>query len=204
MKKIVCTVFSLVWAVTAFSQSAAEIVLKMQDYVGEHESEGISFKENLISFYNAGNKYCVISDKSIWYTDFDNQRKWVYTADNKEIETSAATVEDANTIGNYYNGLDYIKPAYRYKITAETDDAWVITGKKKLLTQYQDAAKKVEFTIKKDTYQPVSVAFYDVIDGEPSDIVEITRKTDIRFGVSEQEVTFNSGDYPDVTFISSL
>jgi hypothetical protein len=39
------------------------------------------------------------------------------------------------------------------------------------------------------------VTFYNVIDGKPFDVTEITRKKDIQFGVTEQQVTFNPEDY---------
>ena len=64
-----------------------------------------------------------------------------------------------------------------------------------MITKYLGSEKRIELVVRKDTYQPVSVTFYNIIDGEPFDATEITRKKDIQFGVTEQQVTFNPEDY---------
>ena len=54
MKKIACIALSLVWGVAAFSQSAKQIVSQMQEYVNAHESEGVSFTEEVGLLYVHG------------------------------------------------------------------------------------------------------------------------------------------------------
>lgn len=235
MKKIACIALSLVWGVAAFSQSAKQIVSQMQEYVNAHESEGVSFTEEVGLLYVHGyrtsyssgekNGIAIISNvetakdmretnlekskvavldkksriesaKQTEFIDNDIYKKWTIMTDNKEINHDFVNTADLHSISYYFKGLDYIAPAYRYKIAEETDDTWTITGKRKLITKYLGSEKRIELVVRKDTYQPVSVTFYNVIDGKPFDVTEITRKKDIQFGVTEQQVTFNPEDYP--------
>ena len=256
MKKIACIALSLVWGVAAFSQSAKQIVSQMQEYVNAHESEGVSFTEEVGLLYVHGyrtsyfsgekndrihipvqsqgyrtsyfsgekNGIAIISNvettkdmretnlekskvaildkksrtessKQTEFIDLDIDKKWTIMADKNEINHDFVNIGDLHSFGYHFKGLDYIAPAYRYKIIEETDDTWTITGKRKLITKYLGSEKRIELVVRKDTYQPVSMTFYYVIDGKPFDVTEITRKKDIQFGVTEQQVTFNPEDY---------
>lgn len=234
MKKIACIALSLVWGVAAFSQSAKQIVSQMQEYVNAHESDGVSFTEEVGLFYvhsyrtsySSGekngiaiisnvettkdmretnlekNKVAILdkksrteSSKQTEFIDLDIDKKWTIMADKNEINHDFVNIGDLNSFGYHFKGLDYIAPAYRYKIIEETDDTWTITGKRKLITKYLGSEKRIELVVRKDTYQPVSMTFYYVIDGKPFDVTEIIRKKDIQFGVTEQQVTFNPLDY---------
>jgi hypothetical protein len=143
-----------------------------------------------------GKKALIESAEQMEFIDTDIQKKWTIMADKNEIYHEFVNTADLHSFAYHLKGLDYITPAYRYKITEETDDTWTITGKRKLITRYIGREKRIELVVMKDTYQPVSVTFYDVIDGEPFDATEITRKKNIQFGVSEQQVTFNPEDNP--------
>lgn len=234
MKKIACIALSLVWGVAAFSQSAKQIVSQMQEYVNAHESEGVSFTEEVGLLYVHGyrtsyssgekNGIAIISNvettkdmresnlekskvaildkksrtessKQTEFIDLDIDKKWTIMADKNEINHDFVNIGDLHSFGYHFKGLDYIAPAYRYKIIEETDDTWTITGKRKLITKYLGIEKRIELVVRKDTFQPVSMTFYNVIDGEPFDATEITRKKDMQFGVTEQQVTFNPEDY---------
>ena len=143
-----------------------------------------------------GKKSRTESAKETVYLDMDINKKWTVMTDKKEINHDYVNTDDLHSFGYNFQWLDYIVPAYRYKITEETDDFWTITGKRKLITKYLGAEKKIELVVRKDDCQPVSVTLYQKIDGEPFDVIEITRKKDIKFGVTEQQVTFNPEDYP--------
>lgn len=236
MKKNVCIALSLVCSVTAFSQSAKQIVSQMQEYVKAHESEGLSYTEEVglqyVHSYKTTyssedkngitllsniettkdmretnltiSKLAVLGEKSrsetakqTVYIDRDTQKKWTVTADNNEIKYDFVNTGDLHSFSYNFMWLDYIVPAYRYKIKEETDDTWTITGKRKLITKHLGAEKRVELVVRKDDCQPVSVTLYQKIDGEPFDVIEITRKNDFKFGVTEQLVTFNPEDYPE-------
>lgn len=236
MNKIVCIALSLVCSVTAFSQSAKQIVSQMQEYVKAHKSEGLSYTEEVglqyVHSYKTTyssedkngitllsniettkdmretnltiSKLAVLGEKSrsetvkqTVYIDMDTQKKWTVTVDNNEIKYDFVNTGDLHSFANNYMWLDYIVPAYRYKITEETDDTWTITGKRKLITKYLGTQKRIDLVVRKDDSQPVSVTLYQKIDGEPFDVIEITRKKDIHFGVTAQQVTFNPEDYPE-------
>lgn len=228
MKKILFTVLSLVCTMTMFSQTANQIVAKMEEFVTAHEQEGVSFlisqglsyvdsyrktytmsngktdvttketwkeaKLSTGSVFIYDNKMRVDSDNGTEYIDLDINRKWFVASNNNEVQFDITTKGDINLMNDYFKGLHIIRPAYKLTIKDETDDTWTIYGKRKLFTRHQGVEKNIELTIRKDTYQPVKVALYDVIDGDPYNVTEITRKNDIRFGISEKQVTFNAAD----------
>ena len=225
MKKSFFTVLSLVCSMTVFAQTANEIVSQMEQYVNSHLQEGISFaidkelvyvdsystatsqvevKESKLSsgsIFIYDNKMRVDSDNGTEYIDLDINRKWFVSSGNNEVQFEITGQGDINRMDDYYSGLLFIRPAYRFTIKDQTDDTWTIYGKRKLLTRYNDVVKEIVLTVRKDTYQPVSVALYDVMDGKPFDVTEITRKEDITFGVTQNQVTFNAADYTIATAI---
>lgn len=143
-----------------------------------------------------GRKSRTESAKETVYYDMNIDKKWTVMTEKKEINHDFVNTGDLHSFANNYMWLDYIVPAYRYKITEETDDSWTITGKRKLITKYLGTQKSIKLVVRKGTCQPVSVTLYQKIDGEPFDAIEITKKKDIHFGVTEQQVTFNPENYP--------
>lgn len=196
MKKITCFALSFVWASALFSQSAKEIVSRQMEYVNAHMEQGLSFtltdamsyvdRYSESYFQEKKNGVIVSSDHNVTVDEkeADFQSTKVFVQDGKvliESPQEAGLTEVRYYPEKYLNGISNIKPAYRYKITAETDSTWVIEGKKKLITRYLNAEQRVNLTVRKADYSPVSVILYDKADGEPFDITLITRKTDIRF-----------------------
>ena len=141
------------------------------------------------------------SDNGTEFIDLDINRKWFVSSNKNEVQFEITGQGDINRMDDYYSGLNFIRPAYRFAIKDQTDDTWTIYGKRKLLTRYNDVVKEIVLTVRKDNYQPVSVALYDVMDGKPFDVTEITRKEDITFGVTQNQVTFNAADYTIATAI---
>lgn len=196
MKKITCFALSFVWASALFSQSAKEIVSRQMEYVNAHMEQGLSFtltdamsyvdRYSESYFQEKKNGVIVSSDHNVTVDEkeADFQSTKVFVRDGKvliESPQEAGLTEVRYYPEKYLNGISHIKPAYRYKITAETDSTWVIDGKKKLITRYLNAEQRVNLTVRKADYSPVSVILYDKADGEPFDVTLITRKTDIRF-----------------------
>ena len=225
MKKSFFTVLSLVCSMTVFSQTANEIVSQMEEYVNTHQQDGISFaidkelmyvdsystsnnqvtvkRSNLSSgsIFIHDNKMRVDSDNGTEYIDFDINRKWFVSSINKEVQFDIANHGDNSRMNDYYNGLHIIRPAYRFTIKNETDDTWTIYGKRKMFTRFNWVEKEILLTVRKDTYQPVSVTLYDVMDGKPFDVTEVTTKKEISFGVTDNQVTFNAADHSIATAI---
>ena len=217
MKKSFFAVLSLVCSMTVFSQNANEIVSQMEAYVNSHQQDGVSFaidKELMyVDSYNSSkklssgsifihdNKMRVDSDNGTEFINLDINRKWFVSSSNNEVQFDFTNKGDGNRINDYYSGLHFIRPAYRFTIKDETDDTWTVYGRRKLFTRYNWVEKEIVLTIRKDTYQPVSVTLYNVMDGKYYDVAEVTRKDDITFGVTENQVTFNAADYTIATAI---
>lgn len=216
---------SLVCSMTVFSQTANEIVSQMEQFVNSHQQDGISYAIDMELMYvdsystanpemtlnktklSSGsifiheNKMRVDSENGTEFIDLDINRKWFVSSNKKEVQFDIASQGDNSRMEKYYNGLHFIRSAYRFTIKDETDDTWTIQGKRKLLTRFSDVEKEIVLTIRKDTYQPVCVALWDVTEGKPFDVTEIITKDNIRFGVTENQVTFNAADYTIATAI---
>ena len=210
---------------TVFSQTANEIVSQMEAYVNSHQQDGVSFaidKELVYAdSYNTGtsqvsvkksklssgsifihdNKMRVDSDNGTEFINLDMNRKWFVSSNKNEVQFDFTNKGDGNRMNDYYSGIHFIRPAYRFTIKDETDDTWTVYGRRKLFTRYNWVEKEIVLTIRKDTYQPVSVALYDAMEGKLYDVTEVTRKDDITFGVTENQVTFNAADYTIATAI---
>ena len=224
MKKSFFTVLLLVCSMTVFSQTASEIVSQMEQYVNSHQQDGISYAVDMELMYvddnntaspeitvkktklSSGsifiheNKMRVDSENGTEFIDLDINRKWFVSSNKKEVHFDIAGIGDNSRMEDCYNGLHFIRSAYRFTIKDETDDTWTIQGKRKLFTMH-DVEKEIILTIRKDTYQPVSVALYKAKEGKAIDVTEVTRKDDITFGVTENQVTFNAADYTIATAI---
>ena len=222
MKKSFFAVLSLVCSMTVFSQTANEIVSQMEEYVNAHQQEGISYAVDMELMYANGNnatspevtktklssgsvfvhenKMRVDSDNGTEFIDMDINRKWFVSSNNNEVLFDVAGTAADSRMQDCYNGLHFTRSAYRFSIMDETDDTWTIQGKRKLFTLH-DVEKEIILTIRKDTYQPVSVALFNAKEGKALDITQVTRKKDITFGVTENQVTFNAADYTIATAI---
>lgn len=210
---------------TVFAQTADEIVSQMEQFVNSHQQEGISFsidKEMVyVDSYNTAsretdvkrsklssgsislfeNKMRVDSDNGTEFVNLDINRKWFVSSSNNEVMFDVTSQGDNSRMEEYGKGLLFIRPAYRFSIKEETDDTWTVYGKRKAFTRFSDAEKEIVLTVRKDTYQPVSVTLYDDMDGKPFDVTEITTKENIKFGVTDNYVTFNAADYTIATAI---
>ena len=78
-------------------------------------------------------------------------------------------------------------------IGKETATAWTIKCRKNRSNTNKDDPKNMEIVVAKGTYYPVSLS-------AKVDMVTVTMR-DLKFQVTEQEVTFNKADYPGATVI---
>ena len=89
--------------------------------------------------------------------------------------------------------LQGVTEGYDVSLTSETDEAWYFLCKKSRTNKDKDDPKKMDLVIAKDTYLPISLK--STMKG-----VTMTMRN-FAVGMSEEEVTFNPADYPDVTII---
>ena len=231
MKKILCTLLSLVCAATAFSQSAREIITRMVEFVESHEAEGICltqkdsttvvntsknffheaqfYNDTLIiagidihttteRFYYLNGNYRRVTNTRVEVADCSKSRMWIFNPDKNEIIYTIPDKPNPPTMWLYLQGIYDVRPkAYRFKLVSETDDTWTISAKRKTITRQ----KQILYVVKKDTYEPLTVKVYDNYKVGKEKIHEVYEKTDIRFGVSQDELSFHIEDYPGAKII---
>lgn len=238
MKKILCTVLSLVCAATAFSQSAKEIMKQMLQYVESHKEEGIcltltfsstkaytgrnvfhgmriykdevyfSGVETSVStekFYYNGKKHRRESDAVTEFVDYENDRMWLYFADKNEAWHTYRDLPNPPTLVRFINGIYNVNPkAYRFKLESESDDVWIISATKKAITRHYAPTERMLYIVSKDDYRPINVKVYDIYSREKIKYYEVYEKKDIRFGVTDDELTFHIEDYPGVMHLDNI
>jgi len=235
MKKILCTILSLVCAATAFSQSAREIITRMVEFVESHEAEGICltqkdsttvvntsknffheaqfYDDTLIiagidihttteRFYYLNGNYRRVTNTRVEVVDCSKSRMWIFNPDKNEIIYTIPDKPNPPTMWLYLQGIYDVRPkAYRFKLVSETDDTWTISAKRKTITRRYAPTKQMLYVVKKDTYEPLIVKVYDDYKVGKEEIHEVYEKTDIRFGVSQDELLFHIEDYPGAKII---
>ena len=159
MKKSFFTVLSLVCSMTVFAQTANEIVSQMEQYVNSHQQEGISFaidkelvyadsyntatsqaevkksKLSSGSIFIYDNKMRVDSDNGTEYIDLDINRKWFVSSGNNEVQFEITGQGDINRMDDYYSGLLFIRPAYRFTIANDEELLVVLNQERNELTE---------------------------------------------------------------------
>jgi outer membrane lipoprotein-sorting protein len=100
--------------------------------------------------------------------------------------SSAEESGDAEMFENIMDGYDV-------SIKKETADAWYINCRKSKSNTNKDDPQKMELVVRKGTFHPISLS--TKISG-----VTLTMK-DLRFGVSETEVTFDIKQYPGAKIV---
>ena len=201
MKKLVISILSLVFlALSAWAQTAEEIVRRMDEVFDAREKDGMEMTMDLkipllgtssVTTYTLGDKMrletTMLGITVVQWSD--GTTKWDYDRNKNEV---VITPDDGSLKkeGGDEDMFNDATEGYDVSIKKETADAWYILCKKNKSNQDKDAPKTFDLVIAKDTYQPVSLS------AKMHGITMTIR--DIRFGVSEKTVTFNIGDYPNV------
>ena len=202
MRKILCTVFAFVWALSSFAQTGLEIVNRMNDMLASHESDGnifyIDIKMPIVGSITT--KTMSLGDKARMefnvseinvITYMDQTTQWMYTPGNNEVIITGATAKSNNPAVDSAMDMgmfDDIADGYDISIKSENLVKWELACKKKKKNPDKDAPKNITIEVRKETYQPLS--FSTKIMG-----VTLTMR-DFSFGVTEDQVTFNPDDYP--------
>ena len=205
MKKLLSIIFFVALAAVAVAQTPQEIVSRMQAEMDKHdESEGIAMTMDvkIIIVGTISSRSYVLGDKmrieanrdgKNYITWSDGTTDWSYDSEKNEIEiTNAKPKEKSETEGDakLFNG---ITDGYDVKISKETATEWHIRCKRSKSNPDKDAPKKMDLVVSKGTYWPVSLS--TSMAG-----ASVTMR-DISFGVTEEQVTFNSKAYPNATVV---
>ena len=195
----VTALFFLAWAAAA--QTPEDILSHMEEVFDKHESEGLvmTMDVKIPILGTTSSQVYALGDKMraevsmmgvaiiIWS---DGVTEWEYNSKNNEVEIKkdkgSSENGDAELFGEISDGYDV-------SIKKETADAWHLICRKSKTNTDKDAPKTIDLVVAKETYMPLSLS------AKVSGFTMTMR--DIRFGVTEEQVTFNAADYPGVKII---
>lgn len=197
------TLFVLHFSLFASAQTAEEIVSRMETELDKYENDGFSMI-NIVKVpvigtiksksYTLGDKVRMDSEvkgvKVIAWMDKENE--WTYNSKDNEVEIKKFDPKKRESEDDMemFEGLT---DGYDVTVDSETDKAWELLCKKSKANKDKDAPKKITITVSKATYLPLSLT--TKMSG-----LTFTMQ-DIRFGVTEKQVTFNAADFPGVTIV---
>lgn len=205
MKKLIAIICFLALATAAMAQTAEEIISRMDAEMSKHdESEGIAMTMDIkiiivgtISSrsYVLGDKMRVEADRddNHFITWSDGKTDWSYDSAKNEVEiTNAKPREKTDTDGDtkMFSG---ITEGYDVKIDKETATEWHIRCKRSRSNPDKDAPKRMDLVVAKGTYWPVSLT--------ASVSAATVTMREVSYGVTEEQVTFNPKDFPNVTIV---
>jgi len=205
MKRFFALLTALTLVVAAYAQTAEEIVARM-DAAMEQVSAANGFRMTMdikipilgtmsSDAWSLGDKMRLeaqmMGKKLVTWQD--GQTEWTYDAGENTI-----TIEnqDKTKKSDEKENMEMFQSAtegYDVSIAKETSSAWTIKCKKNRFNTNKDDPKNMEIVIAKDTYYPMSLS-------AKVDLVTVTMRN-LKFNVTEEEVTFNKADYPGATII---
>ncbi|MBR6858863.1 MAG: hypothetical protein IKM75_10905 [Bacteroidales bacterium] len=205
MKRFLTLLAAIILSVAAFAQTAEEIVAKMDEVmeqVGEENGLRMTMDIKIPILGTMSTDAWTLGDKMRMEAEMmgkkivtwqDGETEWTYDSDEKTI---TVTAQDKTKKSDEKENMKMFQSAtegYDVSISKETADAWTIKCRKKSSNTNKDDPKNMEIVIAKGTYYPVSLS-------ARVDMVTVTMRN-LRFNVSEKDVTFNKADYPGVTII---
>ena len=159
MRKILCTVFAFVWALSSFAQTGLEIVNRMNEMLASHESDGnifyIDIKMPIVGSITT--KTMSLGDKARMefnvseinvITYMDQTTQWMYTPGNNEVIITGATAKSNNPAVDSAMDMgmfDDIADGYDISIKSENLVKWELACKKKKKNPDKDAPKNIMF-----------------------------------------------------------
>ncbi len=205
MKRISTLILFLSLAVTAFAQTAEEIVARMDEVMEKYESsEGIAMtmdmKIPLLGTFSSSVKSYgdklrmemdVKGEHMITYVDGDTE--WDYNVKEKVIKIKKRDASKKSQEEENMKMFQSATEGYDVSISKETDKAWYLRCKKSRTNTNKDDPKNMDLVVAKDSYLPISLStkMYGIT---------ITMR-DLGFDVTDQDVTFREADYPGVQIV---
>ena len=205
MKRFFALLTALTLAVAVYAQTAEEIVAKM-DAAMEQVSAENGFRMTMdikipilgtmsSNAWSLGDKMRLEAEmmgKKL-VTWQDGQTEWTYDAGENTITIENQDKTKKSDEKENMKMFQSATEGYDVSIAKETSSAWTIKCKKNRFNTNKDDPKNMEIVIAKDTYYPMSLS-------AKVDLVTVTMRN-LKFNVTEEEVTFNKADYPGATII---
>ena len=210
MKKTLCLLFALVWAMAAFSQTGAEIIDRMNERINSRAGDGISLIVDVkVPVLGAiATKTAVLGEKRrldvkmkehnvITFSEKDTI--WIYTEETNSIIISNDSVmaqsKSSNQGGMNVDIFGDLTEGYDITIKNQNLVKWELACKRKKSNKDDDSPKNMTLEVRKETYEPISMS---------TKMMGINcTMHDFKFGLSEKEVTFNEADFPGVTIVDN-
>ena len=205
MKKIFAALAAGLLAVAAYAQTAEEIMAKMgevMEQVGEESGLRMTMDIKIPILGTMSTKAWSLGDKMRMEAEMmgkklitwqDGETEWTYDSDANTItiekQDTSKKSEEKENMEMFQNATE----GYDVSIGKETSTTWTIKCRKNRSNTNKDDPKNMEIVVAKGTYYPVSLS-------AKVDMVTVTMR-DLKFQVTEQEVTFNKADYPGATVI---
>ena len=205
MKRFFALLTACVLAVAAYAQTAEEIVARM-DAAMEQVSAENGFRMTMdlkipilgtmsSDAWSLGDKMRLeanmMGKKLVTWQD--GQTEWTYDSSENTITIENQDKTKKSDEKENMNMFQSATEGYDVSIAKETAESWTIKCKKNRFNTNKDDPKNMELVIAKDTYYPMSLS-------AKVDLVTVTMRN-LKFNVTEQEVTFNKADYPGATII---
>jgi outer membrane lipoprotein-sorting protein len=205
MKRFFALLTACILAVAAYAQTAEEIIARM-DAAMEQVSAENGFRMTMdikipilgtmsSDAWSLGDKMRLeaqmMGKKLVTWQD--GQTEWTYDAGENTITIEHQDKTKKSDEKENMKMFQSATEGYDVSIAKETAESWTIKCKKNRFNTNKDDPKNMELVIAKDTYYPMSLS-------AKVDLVTVTMRN-LKFNVTEQEVTFNKADYPGVTII---
>ena len=205
MKRLFVLLTACLLAVAAYAQTAEEIIAKMDEAMSQvSEENGFRMTMDMkipilgtmsTNAWTLGDKMRLeakMMGKQL-ITWEDGETEWTYDADENTItienQDKTKKFEEKENMKMFQSATE----GYDVSIAKENADSWTIKCKKNRSNTNKDDPKNMELVIAKDTYYPMSLS-------AKVDLVTVTMRN-LKFNVTEEEVTFNKADYPGATII---
>ena len=205
MKRILALLTACAFALAAYAQTAEEIMAKMgevMEQVGEESGLRMTMDIKIPILGTMSTKAWSLGDKMRMEAEMmgkklitwqDGETEWTYDSDANTItiekQDTSKKSEEKENMEMFQNATE----GYDVSIGKETSTTWTIKCRKNRSNTNRDDPKNMEIVVAKGTYYPVSLS-------AKVDMVTVTMR-DLKFHVTEKEVTFNKAEYPGATII---
>ena len=191
-------------SLTLSAQTPEEIITKMEQELKRSDTEGLymamEMKIPLVGtipsrVYSLGKKARAEMEtkdkKTILWMDADNT--WTYDLGKNEIVITRRESGKPSDAENNMQLLEGLTEGYKLSLEKETAEAWYLRCTKTASNPDKDAPKRMDLVVSKKTGLPLSFT-------ASVSVMTLTFK-DIALGVTEDQVTFDPGKYPDAPLI---
>ena len=197
MKRFLIVIVALAaFASVAYSQTADEIIARMEQELKKGETQGtaITFDIHIPLLGEVSSRIKTLGDFSRADLDAKGEKgiiwvakdtTWTYSSKDNEIVIETGKSKDSSQDGNEM--LTGITEGYDATIVKETADTWQLRCNKSKSNKDKDDPGKMDLVVSKKTYLPVSLT------AKVKGITMTLRNFSI--GVSKKDVTFNPSEF---------